>query len=493
MQWAVLCAPASWGSMGGTEARPRISAAAMAACIAVAGCDATYDRGIATASQLVTLAGVETAPHEITARFDPAFGAGFRDSAFARMIREAVLDYPALASQQARMESAAARMDGLVGSLRPQLSSGLSAGQDVLGADGGPTVDARITVRQLVFDGAATRNRIAVTSINLRQLSFELDTLLSRLSRDMATAALDLWRQTALLTLAEEDVAAHETFVAQTQERAQGGVIAESDLLSARSRLADARARLARAGSGVAQARASYTALIGPVPQAVARPPAPPALPASAARDRIVSSSQMSLARLRVAEARGQRNVARSGRYPGVFLQVTGARTDVFGEAADNDVFAGFSVDYDFSDGGQQRALEREADSALAAAESGLQTAERELLRSLDVALANREAFAFEAEAAASAVEFNQATLDAVREQFGIGRRNIVHILDAQRDLTAARTRQVEVDAGRIAAELAILELTGDLAGVFGIDYDPLEEIPGGLAPATPPSRAAGR
>ena len=485
MRWAVRCAPASWGSMGGTGAWPRISAAALATCVAVSGCDATYDRGIATASQLVTLVGVETAPQEIAARADPGFGGEFRDSPFARVIREAVLNYPALASQQARMESTAARMDGLVGSLRPQLSSSLSAGQDVLGTDGGPTIDARLTVRQLVFDGAATRNRIAVTSLNQRQLSFELDTLLSRLSRDMATAALDLWRQTALLTLAEEDVAAHEAFVEQTQERVQGGVVAESDLISARSRLADARARLARASSGMAVAQASYAALIGPVPQVVARPPAPPILPTGTARDRIAWSSQMGLARMRVAEARGQRNVVRSGRYPSVFLQATGARTDLFGDDADDEVFAGLSVDYDFSDGGQQRALEREADSMLAAAESDLETAERDLLRSLDVALANREAFAFELAAATSAVEFNEATLDAVREQFGIGRRNIVNILDAQRDLTVARTRLVEVEAGQISAELAILELTGDLAGVFGIDYDPLAESTDGLTPTT--------
>ena len=92
------------------------------------------------------------------------------------------------------------------------------------------------------------------------------------------------------------------------------------------------------------------------------------------------------------------------------------------------------------------------------------------------MALANREAIVFETQAAADAVQFNQASLAAVRDQFGIGRRSIVNILDAQRDLTAARTREIAVQASQIEAELAILELTGDLAEVFGIEYDPLAE-----------------
>lgn len=458
-------------------AQPTIgSVMALAGLLTLVACGTTYDRGAEAANNLVAEFGVDASQNRRATTSEIRLGRQFQNTSFAKTIREAVLSFPTLASQQFQMDGAAARMDGLIGSLRPQFSTGLSAGQDLLGDGGGPTTDARITMRQLIFDGAATRNQITLTRVNQRQLGFEMEALLSSLSRQMALAGLELWRQSELLRLAEEDVAAHQEFVSQTQERAAGGVVAESDLLSARSRLANARANLARAGSALAQAEASYVELIGGLPAEIRKPPPPPTMGPALARERIGTSSQMVIARLRVAEARSRRDVVMSRRYPGVFLQVSGTRDDVLGDDAENDVFAGFSVNYDIASGGQQRAREREAESQLSAAESRLEEVERQLRRALEVALANREAIVFETQAAADAVQFNQASLAAVRDQFGIGRRSIVNILDAQRDLTAARTREIAVQASQIEAELAILELTGDLAEVFGIEYDPLAE-----------------
>lgn len=478
MLWAVRYVRASRETVSCPAVDRSVGIAiAITGCFALASCSTTYERGLDAASDIVSELGVDKTEDDRLATRDTGLGSGFQNTSFGRTIREAVLAFPALAGQQAQIRSVAARMDGLIGSLRPQLSTGLSTGQDLLaGGSDGPATDARITMRQLVFDGAATRNRIALTSINQRQVSLELDVLLSSLSRQMALAGLELWRQTELLRLAEEDVAAHEAFVEQTEERAAGGVIAESDRLSAQSRLADARASLARSRSSLSAAEASYLALVGDLPREVVKPPPPPSMEASVARERVGTSSQMIAARLLVAEARSQRDVVLSGRYPGVFLQVTGTREDLFANDAENDIFAGLSVDYALTSGGQQRAREREAESQLSAARSRLEEAERQIGRALDVALANREALAFEIEAAADAVRLNEASLAAVRDQFGIGSRSIVNILDAQRDLTSARAREVVVEANSIQAEFEILELTGDLAAVFGIEYDPFAE-----------------
>ncbi|WP_227268399.1 TolC family protein [Roseobacter weihaiensis] len=413
---------------------------------------------------------------EVSARKDQAppsivRDSTFKDSFFGKTVRQAVLDFPALSGQNARVSGAAARLDALQGSLLPQLSAGVSAGQAVAGDNSGATADAYVTVRQLIFDGAATKNRIALTQISQKQLTLELDVLLSSLSRRIATAALDLWEQTQLLELAGDDVAAHEVFVQQTRERVTGGTTTESDLLSALSRLADAQSQRAQAVAAQAQAQASYIALIGPLPVVSGLPPPLPRLSDELARNRIDTSSQLAVLRMRLAGAGAEVDVARSGRFPGIFLELTGRQTDLASEDSEFEVFAGFSVDQSIFSGGQQRAREEQAASNLRLAESVFDETRREIRRQLDVALANRSAAEQQAAAAAEAARANAAVLDAARIQFSIGRRGIVEILDAQRDLTSALAREIALQGVRIRTELEILEMTGDLATVFGIDH----------------------
>ncbi|CAN0459041.1 unnamed protein product, partial [Ectocarpus fasciculatus] len=176
-------------------------------------------------------------------------------------------------------------------------------------------------------------------------------------------ASLDLWEQTQLLKLAGDDVASHEVFVSQTRDRVQGGTTTESDLLSARSRLADAQSRLAQAVAALAQAQASYIALIGPLPVVASLPPPLPRMEDDLIRARLETSSQLALTRMRVTAAKAEVDVVRSGRFPGIFLELTGRQTDLLSEDAEDEVFAGFSVDQSLFSGGQQRAKEEQAAS----------------------------------------------------------------------------------------------------------------------------------
>ncbi len=446
----------------------------LVALVGCGACTTIYEKGIDTADQLIKEAGLH---NEIVDQRSPqqiSLVAGYKDTEFGRRVHDAVLKFPALTGQSARIAGSTARLDALKGSLRPQVSYGVTAGQDLIDRTGGSAANAGITVRQLLFDGAATQNRVANARIAQQILSSELDVLLSTLARQMAAAELDVWRQRELLALAEENVAAHRSFVQQTRSRALGGVIAESDLLSASSRLSDANARLAQASSALAGAEANYNALIGSVPDTLKRPPAPPTLAAQVARQRIQTAGQTAIARLRLADARSQYDIARSGRYPGIFLEVSGGRSDVFGSDPENETFAGFSIDQSLFQGGQQRARERESASAIAAAKSNLDEVEVQLTRVIEVALATRETTASEIAAAAEAARFNAENLTAIQQQFRIGRRDTSDILDAQRDLVNAKSRIIDLEANSIETEFLILEATGDLASIFGIDRSAL-------------------
>ena len=455
--------------------------------VSLLACDSTQQRGIATADRIVLETGIKP-EEETTLHSELAVGRDFRDSDFSRKIKEAVLSFPSLAGQQAQIQTAVAQMDTLVGSLRPQVSSGFGAQQTLIGDGDGSSVNLTVTARQLVFDGAATRNQIAQTKIGQLRLSFELDQLLNSLSGQMALAWLDLWEQQELRLLAQKNVQAHEQFVEQTRIRVRSGVATQSDLLSAQSRLADVRASLAQAQSAVGQARAGFVALIGPVPPTVQFPPELPSLDPTSARQRISTSSQMAVVKLDLSSAISQRDVIVSRRYPSVFLELNGTGSSFDDDDEDNDVSIGFSVDQSLFSGGQQDAREREAESQIVTAERIVDEADRQLKSALETAIANREAVVLEVSAAKDAARSNFSNLSAIREQFATGRRGIIDILDAQRDLSAALAREVTARSRQIQVELEVLSLTGDLAAVFGIQYDPHAGVLNGQVLSASPS-----
>ncbi|QPH54145.1 TolC family protein [Pontivivens ytuae] len=405
----------------------------------------------------------------------------YSDSDFARTIRQATLDFPAVDGQRARSAGVEARGRALRSGFRPQLTGGVTAGTSVLGDSSGEDTQLFVTARQLVFDGAATRNRISLNEVEELQVDAQTELLLSALALRAVRATLDLWLQSELLELARRDAAAHQLFVAQTSERMEQGVATTSDVMVARSRLADARVRLAQAETGRATAEASYASIIGPPPAEIALPPEPPLLETATARARVGSGRQLALARLRITAAQAELEVVRAQRFPAVFVELTGRRGDVLSSDGDEDVFLGLSVDQNIFTAGRIGALEAEAASEVAAARSTLGETRREVTRALDIALANRDAFPTRLAAAVSATAANEAGLAAAQELFAIGQRSFTDILDAQRDLTQAATREATLRADGQAAAFEVLDLTGDLLDVIGLEgrLDPVTDVLG--------------
>lgn len=441
----------------------------LAGCGFLTCCGATERRSVAAAETIMDEVGVAGFGENRMIARPSQLDERYAKTAFARTIRAAVLQFPALEGQEALRRSEAARQGALVGSLGPQLGARVSAGQGLLEDGEDLSTGASLTVRQLLYDGATTQNRLSQTHITQRQLDAEIESLLGTLTRQMATVWLDVWLQGELLNLSIRDLAAYERFLQETQLRLGAGAVTRSDVFLVQTRLADTRTLIAETRAGLARAQASLRALLGELPDRVELPPNPPLLAAATAQERAFSGSQMAALQLAVASAESAREIAVSRRVPGVFLELNVVRTDILSDNADNDVLLGVSVDHDIFTGGQQAARESEAINSLTAARSALEEGRRQILQALDVALASRESATLEMATAREAISIHEVSLSATEAQFAAGRRGVGDLLNAQRDLSSARARLLRVEARRVGAEFMLLELTGDLTGLFGL------------------------
>lgn len=156
---------------------------------------------------------------------------------------------------------------------------------------------------------------------------------------------------------------------------------------------------------------------------------------------------------------------ASARRQPGVELGATGQRASGGG----GDLALDLTLNYSLDTRGERRAAVDAAQARLDAAQAERDTLLRDVREALAFVRTDQSAGEARVIAARQAVASNAASVDAAREQFSIGRRSMVDLLDAQRDDVRAEDTLIRAEQERFLTDYAALALTGDILDLFDI------------------------
>jgi outer membrane protein, adhesin transport system len=392
---------------------------------------------------------------------------------------DAINRHPSLRGQWAQEQELVLRIDEVRAERRPQVNVGLEQRHSLDGVnrnafDSGSRLDAVVTVSQLLYDFGTSGHRLQAARLDAEAEQWHSQVQGEELVLAAITAHFEVVRYTALSVLADDNIRQHERILADVAERAAGGAGTQSDVLRAESRLAEARARWVNIQGQLARATNRYHEVFLMAPGKLALPRLIPlrSLDADTAlAEALGSNAELRRSLLLSESSQAEAGAARSSQYPRLSANLQGRQFDIDQPSvSESDVTLMLQVDYSPYTGG--RASSR-------AAQAG-QRAERllhereALLRNLETRL--RSAFSdLEAgrellQAQSLTLEADQQALAAYRAQFGIGRRSLSDLLDAQRDLFQSATDVVE---SRIEWELArfyLLSVTGQLLPTLEIE-----------------------
>ncbi|MGY6704513.1 TolC family protein [Roseinatronobacter sp.] len=390
-------------------------------------------------------------------------------TSFGQTVADAVRSYPTLAAGSARIRAAEAQLEGESGAFLPQVSIGAETGMRHAGNTRATRSSPVLEIRQLVFDGGQSSQRTEAARARIAQSANDRMAQAAAVTLNAVEAWHEVLHHRALVDLAARNMRLHTEFLGQTQDRVGAGAGAETDLLTARSRLADAEARQITAQSKLDRAEAEFRQIFGRSPGALSQPASAPTLPGTAESIAIDSPRLRSVdASIRAAQAELQ--AARAGNLPNVGLGVTGRSTN--GRA---DIGANLSLQYDLATGGRRKAAIRTAEARVMELEAERDDLNRQITRALDFVQSDQRAGAHRLRAARQARTANEANVGAVRDQFGIGRRSITELLDAQRDFIRSSEGVLEAELDLALSGYLALSLTGDILDVFGIHLPPPE------------------
>ncbi len=336
--------------------------------------------------------------------------------------------------------------------------------------------DARIQLQQRIFSGYETSYTVEREKARTESAARRVYENSEFIALDAIGAYLEVIRQRELFALSKQNVDFHANILGKLEERLQGGVGTQADVSQTRGRLARAQATLSRTGNELGNAEALYTRIVGQYPGKLSRPVVPTeALPQSI--DQAVDLATLQNPTVRVNEADvdaadAEIGIATAAYYPNVNLEAeSNYREDANGtETYESDSNVLLRMRWNLFRGGIDRAARQEAVKRMHQARNARWEA---------VVGANEEARRswFTYQASAQQIEQLEAavidlrnTRDSYQQQFDVGQRTLLDLLDAENELFTARGQLVSADINTARSAYRLLASTGQLLKTLNIN-----------------------
>jgi len=344
--------------------------------------------------------------------------------------------------------------------------------------------ESSITVSQSLFNGYATRSEIArqTATVNSRAWTV-LDT-----SESTALTAiqiyLDVLRGRQMVKLAEENLKNHERIFDQIRLRTEQGVGRQADYEQAEARLAQARNNLLTEQTNLEDSEANYFSATGKEADELVMPAKFP-VPASldeAREEMLQNSPLLKQAEADVEATRQQYETAKSRFYPSVNVEV--GRTmdnNIDGTRGHNQEWqAMVRMRYNLYNGGSDQAALRSDAYKMQEAQDIKNNAIRQSNEELRLswnALQNAEK---QVPIAKDYAERSMTVRSAYQEQFSLGDRSLLDMLDSENEVFTAQRRYVELQFIEMFSTYRISARTGKLLSALNVQPPtsalPLEE-----------------
>jgi len=354
-----------------------------------------------------------------------------------------------------------------------------------VGGDASTTLlrlESQLTLSQMLFDGFATQSEIERQLARVDSASRRVREAAEFIGLDAVEAHLDVLRNIALVELAIENVEAHQRILAQVRQLEREGAGTIADVSQAESRLAAAENALAVANGNLRDARAVYLAVVDSPAADLERPVVPvAAVPESseaAAARAAVASPTVRIAESDIEVAKAELRGSRSGNYPRLDLELgVGANDNLDGIRGSNvDAQALLVLRYNLFRGGADVAREREAFARQREAHEELRRAQRDAEEDARISYSALLTARERVEANRAQAEAQRNTRNAYAQQFDLGQRSLLDLLDSENELFIARSNLVTAEYTEIFAVYRVLAVIGDLLTVLEIDA-PRESI----------------
>jgi adhesin transport system outer membrane protein len=370
-------------------------------------------------------------------------------------LQEAFTTNPTFLASKAEYSAARARYRKSFGALLPALNFSASASLRHVRNDG--TIsrfsggsnevvadEQKISLSQLIWDGGATMGNVAADELHADSKLKEAYNKAAEVALDATQYYLEVVRARGILELSRRNVDNHKQVLEMVSIRQRSGAGTKADVYQAEAGLAEAMSKQIHAEQSVRDAEANFANTFGALPGVLQLPGKEPSiLPAtieSGIGTALENNDALKAADLGIQQREKKLDSARGALLPSVSLRSSLGRSDNtsgFDESY-HDASIGMYVNFTIFDGGSNRAAIAEARSLLRQAQFKREETRRAIEQDVRTAYNFMRATADLLPVLADNVDQNAKTLSSYLDQFRMGSRTLLDLLDAEKSLFVA-------------------------------------------------------
>lgn len=331
-----------------------------------------------------------------------------------------------------------------------------------------------ISLKQSLFSGFETQNEVDRTTAEVVAEQWRLLNTAENIALDVTKGYVNLLRTAQLLELSEKNLDSHKLIFDQIQQRTKSGLGSIADLSQITGRLAQANSNVISAKNNYLDAKAQFMRITGVPPEALVVPiPDAELLPVDLDSGIELATSQHPLvisAQQDILAARFQHSASQSSYYPKVSFDLdANFNNDLDGEDGNgvgghnNDVVAMVRVSYNLFAGGKDKARIEESAYRIGQANEINRNVQRQIIEGYTLAwqaydLLNQQKQYIQAHVVAS-----KQSQSAYEQQFKLGQRTLLDLLDTENELFQSRKSFVDAEYSELTAQYRLLNATGQL------------------------------
>jgi len=310
---------------------------------------------------------------------------------------------------------------------------------------------SELRLRQMLFDGFNTANEVGRTQGVVNSRAYYAQGTAQDLALRTTEVYLEVLKRRELVTLAKNNLQAHLRVNDQIGLRTQRGVGSNADADQSSARRALAENNLDTAEVDLADAESNFYAVVGRMPDELETPPSirgevPTSLP-EAQQSMVENNPYLKSAQADVQSAESQYEVAKSPFYPRFDAEAAvGANNNVQGDKGhDNEWRVGVVMNYNLFRGGSDKARLASDSHKINQAMDIRNNALRQLNENIHLAWNAMVNARKQTPTAREYADTSKRVRIAYQDQFGLGQRTLLDLLDSENELYNANRRYTEV------------------------------------------------
>ena len=337
--------------------------------------------------------------------------------------------------------------------------------------------DASVTLTQLLFDGFGAKYEIERQKARVTSSANRVRETAELVGLSIVEAYLEVLRQRQLLMIADQNVNEHIEIQNMINDNVGAGRSTQADMEQAKARLAAARANQSNIKQALLNAESEYRREVGDMPGDLALPGVPVSGLAPQVDEEVklvlANSPTLDIYEADIEVAYAESMGTRSSFYPQFDLELNARNgNDINGvEGRDTSASALVVMNWNLYRGGADMARAREfihrhqqAKESRAEAARAVEDDVRQTWASMITSQERARQFALQADA-------NVEVVRSYRDQFSLGRRTLLDVLDAQNELFVSRSNTVNNEFLEMFAIYRLLALKGTLLPSMDVPY----------------------